>query len=57
MTNPLEIHRNFDEALIEFWHSDETRSFARVFVDELRIFEEYTEVYSREYPYPILVVK
>lgn len=56
-SNPIEIHRGFDEALIKFWHSDENRPFARVFADELRVFEEHIEVYSRDYPYPILIVK
>lgn len=57
MTEPLEIHADLDEALIEFWHSDEIRPFAKVFADELRVYEEYIEVYSRDYSYPILVVK
>lgn len=57
MTEPLEVHKDFNEAVIEFWHSDEVRPFARVVADELKVYEDYVEVYSRDYSYPILIVR
>jgi hypothetical protein len=57
MNEPLEIHKDFDEALIEFWHSDENRPFAKVHTDELRVYEDRIEVYSRDYSYPVLIVQ
>jgi hypothetical protein len=57
MIEPLEIHKDFNEAVVEFWHSDESRPFAMVHTDELRVYKEYIEVYSRDYTYPILIVR
>lgn len=56
MSEPLEIYDDFDDSLIEFWHSDEIRPFVKARADELRIHLEYAEVYSRDYSYPILVI-
>jgi len=58
MSEPLEIHKDLDEEneIVEFWHSDEIRPFAEVYANELRIYEDYIEVYSQDYPHPILTV-
>lgn len=54
---PLELHSDLDESLVEFWHGGETRPFATVYADELRVYEEFVEVYSRDYDVPILIVR
>ena len=38
------------------WHGGETRPFATVYADELQVYEEFVEVYSRDYDVPILIV-
>lgn len=56
ISKPLEVHADLDEAVVEFWHSDENRPFATVHADELRVYKEFVEVYSRDYSCPILLV-
>lgn len=46
----------FDEGEIEFYHSDETRPFLVVYADTLKIYDDRVEVYSRDYPTPIITV-
>lgn len=57
MNEPLEIYKDLDEALIEFWHSDETEPFIKIYADKLSFYSDYVEVYNRDYTNPILIVK